>query len=114
MRKKERESLVATPLSRRDLLLRGGGLGLWSLFDHPRLFSLVDAVESKPTNPQAAPVTNSLSPADDQFLDELEKLNFHHFWEQASPQTARIKHLCNVLVNNKSNAASLAPQGFRR
>ena len=112
MRKKERESLVATPLSRRDLLLRGGGLGLWSLFDHPRLFSLVDAVESKPTNPQAAPVTNSLSPGDDQFLDELEKLNFQYFWEQASPQTGLIKDRCNVLVNNNSNVGSIAATGF--
>src|SRR6266849_8497015 len=112
MRKKERESLAATPLSRRDLLLRGGGLGLWSLFDHPRLFSLVDAVESKPTNPQAAPVTNSLSPGDDQFLDELEKLNFQYFWEQASPQTGLIKDRCNVLVNNNSNVGSIAATGF--
>src|SRR5258708_17078779 len=109
MRKKERESLVATPLSRRDLLLRGGGLGLWSLFDHPRLFSLVDAVESKPTNPQAAPVTNSLSPGDDQFLDELEKLNFQYFWEQASPQTGLIKDRFNVLRSEEHTSELQSP-----
>src|SRR5258708_8899515 len=112
MRKKERESLAATPLSRRDLLRRGGSLGLWSLFDHPKLFSLVDVVDSKPTKPQAAPVTGSLSPADDQFLDELEKLNFQFFWEQASPQTGLVKDRSNVQTNNNSVVGSIAATGF--
>src|SRR5712691_8310444 len=108
MRKKERESPVATPLSRRDLLLRAGGLGLYSLLDQRKLFSLVVPVQNQKTNPPPAAPTNSLSAADDQFLDELERLNFQYFWEQASPQTGLVKDRANVQINNNSNVASIA------
>jgi hypothetical protein len=112
MRKKERERPVATPLSRRDLLLRAGGFGLSSVLDRPKLFSLVAATENKKTNPPPAAPTNSLSAGDDQFLDELEKLNFQYFWEHASPQTGLVKDRANVQTNNNSNVASIAATGF--
>ena len=113
MRKKEIESPVAGHLlSRRELLRHAGGLSLCSFLNHPNLFSLVAAAEDKQTNPQPAAGSNSLSPADDQFLDELEKLNFQYFWEQASPQTGLVKDRCNVLVNVSSNVASIAATGF--
>src|ERR1700686_286289 len=112
MRKKEENSSAAGSLSRRDLLLRAGGLGLWSLYDHSGLFSQLGAAQEKQNSPKPAPATTSLSPADDQFLDELEKLNFQYFWEQASPQTGLVKDRCNVQVDNKSNVGSIAATGF--
>src|SRR5712671_4992395 len=111
MRKKERESPVATPLSRRDLLLRAGGLGLYTLLDQRKLSSLVAPAQNKKTTPPPAAPTN-LSAADDQFLDELERLNFQYFWEQASPQTGLVKDRANVQTNNNSNVASIAATGF--
>ena len=76
------------------------------------MFSLVAATENKKTNPPPAAPTNSLSAADDQFLDELEKLNFQYFWEHASPQTGLVKDRANVQTNNNSNVASIAATGF--
>ena len=60
--------------------------------------------------PQSAPAT--LSPEDDQFLDELERSNFLFFWEQANPQTGLIKDRCNVRATDTSVAASVASTGF--
>jgi hypothetical protein len=112
MHKTENNLLPATSLSRRDLLLRASGLGLCSLLDHRKLFTLVAAAQEKQTAPQPAPGTTSPLPADDQFLDELEKLNFQYFWEQASPQTGLVKDRCNVQVNSNSNVGSIAATGF--
>ncbi len=112
MRKKEKKLPPATSLSRRDLLLRASGLGLCSLLDHRKLFSLVAAAQEKQTTPQPAPGMGSPPLVDDQFLDELEKLNFQYFWEQASPQTGLVKDRCNVQVDNKSNVGSIAATGF--
>ncbi len=53
-----------------------------------------------------------LSPADDQFLDQLERANFLFFWEQANPQTGMIKDRCNVRINDTSLSASIASTGF--
>ena len=112
MRKKEKNHFGASHLSRRDLLLRAGGVGLWSLFDRSRIFSLVAVSEDKPISPPPSSNTGSLSPADDQFLDELEKLNFQFFWEQASPQTGLVKDRSNVQTNNNSVVGSIAATGF--
>jgi hypothetical protein len=123
MGKKDRESFVASHLSRRELLLRAGGLGLCGLIDRPNLFSLLETKDDTQTpqssktpqpskTPQSSPNATSLSPEDDQFLDELQKLNFGFFWEQASPQTGLVKDRCNVLANNNSNVGSIAATGF--
>jgi hypothetical protein len=111
MRPEEPKILHPNHLSRRDLLLQMAGIGLWGLFDHPKSFPLV-AGEERPTEPQASPIQSSLSPADDQFLDELEKLNFRFFWEQASPQTGLIRDRCSVRTNSNTVAASIAATGF--
>lgn len=54
----------------------------------------------------------NLSQEDDQFLEELEKANFHFFWEQADPQTGLIKDRCNVRQPDRSIVASIAATGF--
>jgi hypothetical protein len=110
MPKKEKKLLPASSLSRRDWLLRTGALGLCSLLDHPMLFA--QAPQQKENLPQPATGGTLLSPADDQFLDELEKLNFQYFWEQASTQTGLVRDRCNVQTNNNSNVGSIAATGF--
>jgi len=106
----QKKHLGASPLSRRDLLLRAGGIGLCGLIGRPNLFSLVDVPDDKTA--QSAANTASLSQEDDQFLDEMEKLNLQYFWEQASPQTGLVKDRCNVQANSPSTVGSIAATGF--
>jgi len=54
----------------------------------------------------------SLSPEDDQFLNDLESANFLFFWEQASPKTGMVKDRCNVHANDQEIVASIAATGF--
>jgi hypothetical protein len=111
MREKEKSNPHPSYLTRRDLLLRIGGVGLCSLFGRQKLFPLLALAQDK-TGPPPSYATTSLSSTDEQLLDELEKLNFQYFWEQASPQTGLIRDRCNVLANNNSVVASIAATGF--
>ena len=55
----------------------------------------------------------SLTPEDDQFLEELEKANFLFFWEQADPRTGLVRDRCNVQQPDKNTSpASIASTGF--
>jgi hypothetical protein len=112
MHEKENSSLCANRLSRRALLLQMAGMGTWSLFNHPKLFCLPTAAQEQRTHAHPAPAPTSLSQDDDQFLEEIEKVNFRYFWEQASPQTGLIKDRCNVLGNDTAGVASIAATGF--
>jgi hypothetical protein len=62
--------------------------------------------------PAAPPAPTSLSPQDDQLLDEIEHSSFLFFWEQANPPTGLIKDRCNVRVADTTTAASIASTGF--
>ncbi len=62
--------------------------------------------------PAAPPAPTSLSPDDDQFLDELEHGCFLFFWEQTNPSTGLTKDRCNVRTKDTSTAASIASTGF--
>jgi len=62
--------------------------------------------------PATPPAPSSLSPEDDQFLNDLEHGSFLFFWEQANPPTGLIKDRCNVRINDTSTAASIASTGF--
>lgn len=55
---------------------------------------------------------SSLSPQDDEFLNELEQANFLFFWEQANPKTGLIRDRCNVRANEENVVASIASSGF--
>src|ERR1700704_4212108 len=62
---------------------------------------------------ESAPLPPStLSPEDDQFLDDLERSSFLFFWEQANPLTGLIKDRCNVRINDTGVVASIASTGF--
>jgi hypothetical protein len=111
MRQKQTNSLCTNHLSRRDILLQIAGMGVWSVFDRQKIFAL-SAAEEPHTAPQPSPARTSLSPADDQFLDELEKRNSQFFWEQASPQTGLVRDRCSVRANSNTMVASIAATGF--
>jgi len=96
-------------LSRRDILLQIGRTGLWSVLAGPRMSGML--AQEKP-NAQAAQSPAGLSPADDQFLDELQKQNFQFFWEQAGAQTGLVRDRANVSGNENSVVASIAATGF--
>jgi hypothetical protein len=70
---------------------------------------------SAPRKPAPAqlPQTN-LSPEDDQFLEELERVNFCFFWEQAHPDTGMVKDRCNARAAATDNGivGSIAATGF--
>jgi hypothetical protein len=100
------------PLSRRDLLLKIGGLGLCGVLDHSKILSLIATAQEKPGGSQPSPDTAVLSADDEQFLDELEKRNFQFFWEQAGPQTGLVRDRSNVQANDNSVVASIAATGF--
>jgi hypothetical protein len=110
MRMKEK-SLTTSQLSRRDLLFQMGSLGLWSALDHGKApFLLATGQQHRAAAPSPSP--GPLSPDDDAFLDELERLNFQFFWEQASPLTGLVRDRSNVLKNDNPVVASIAATGF--
>lgn len=71
-------------------------------------------VKEPATPPSRAPefAAPTLSPEDDQFLEELEKVTFQFFWEQADPQTGLVKDRCNVRAEDHTTVASIAATGF--
>ena len=91
---------------------------LWHLFGTGMCLPLATFLDSSPkpqerhTAPARAPSRTSLSPEDDQFLDDLERLNFCYFWEQASPQTGLVKDRCDVTGNDNGVVGSIAATGF--
>ncbi len=98
-------------LSRRELLVQMAGIGAWRMLG-PAMLSLLTAAEAQPAHPPVFPEQTTLLPADEPFLEELEKLSFQYFWEQAGSQTGLIKDRCNVLRNDTSIVASIAATGF--
>ncbi len=97
-------------LSRRKLLRHYGGASAALLFDSQR--SAVQAAETAQPN-----ALKTLSPADDQFLEELESANFLFFWEQADPHTGLVKDRNTVNAAGKRPpprevVASIAATGF--
>jgi hypothetical protein len=96
-------------LSRRELLQRSGALGatlvnpLW-----PGALRAVGLDEITRSTP--------LSPADDQFLEEVEKASFLYFWEQTDEHTGLTKDRSAVNAvrkePNKEIVASIAATGF--
>jgi hypothetical protein len=111
MPEKENNSGSALRLSRRDLLRRAGSMSLLGLLPASKLLALPMA-EEKRTAPPSSPDPNALLPADEDFLQELEKRNFQFFWEQASPQTGLVRDRCKVQANDNSTVASIAATGF--
>ena len=79
------------------------------------LAGFLPAFADQPT-PQLSPPPPlppfSMTPEDDQFLNDLENANFLFFWEQASPKTGMVKDRCNVRTNDEGIVGSIAATGF--
>jgi hypothetical protein len=107
---KKEKNWPAYVMTRRDWLRQAGGLGLLSAVGGvPIMSSLARGHQSVSASGTAASV---LSPADDAFLEELERRNFQYFWDQASPSTGLVRDRANVLKNENSLVASIAATGF--
>jgi hypothetical protein len=122
--RKERSNIVGidshreSEFSRRKLLLNAAavslGLPLAGASTLPILNQNAQQVEPvRPhTRPAEPPTPTSLTPEDDQFLDQLERANFLFFWEQSNPPTGLTKDRCNIRTKDTSLAASIASTGF--
>jgi len=104
--------------SRRKLLRRMAGMSMGLPLPGARLFPLLAGQAEEPQNgapsagPAPTPMPGTLTPQDDQLLDEIERACFLFFWEQANPETGLIKDRCNVREKDTSVAASIASSGF--
>ena len=105
--------------SRRAFLRQMASLGICLPFAEPAFASFLSPSPLAPSPEQHArpappPAKTYLSPDDDQFLDELERVNVCYFWEQANPQTGLVKDRCNARKATTDNAvvASIAATGF--
>lgn len=109
---------AASRISRRRLLSQMAGLTLGLPLSRSSAWPLLTrtAPRAKTVQPHQQPAPppapTSLSPDDDQLLEELEHSCFLFFWEQANPPTGLIKDRCNVRVKDTSTAASIASTGF--
>lgn len=104
--------------TRRKLLRQMARISLGLPLAHakalPFLAQAVAQPERTPPHirPAAPPAPTSLSPQDEQFLNELEHRNFLYFWEQANPQTGLIKDRCSIHTGGTSTVSSIASTGF--
>jgi len=105
-------------ISRRKLLLQIAAASLSLPLNQASALSLFDQPAQQQqrvrphTRPAPLPAPSSLSPQDDQFLQDLEHANFLFFWEQSNPPTGLTKDRCNVRTKDNSLAASIASTGF--
>ncbi len=105
-------------MSRRRLLRQLSGLSLGAPLGRllalalPRNQEMQRQGSQQHTHPASPPSPTSISPQDDQLLDELEHASFQFFWEQANPQTGLIKDRCNVRAKDTTLGASIASTGF--
>jgi hypothetical protein len=63
-------------------------------------------------NTQPAPGQLVFSNSDDALLEDLERMNFKYFWEQANPETGLVRDRCNVRKPDKNDLGSIAATGF--
>ncbi len=98
-------------ISRRDLLKQIARVSVCLPFTGS-LRPFLAAAPQQHLEPARPPVPTSLSQADDQLLEEIEKANFLYFWEQANPQTGMVKDRCNVRANDTGVVGSIAATGF--
>ena len=96
-------------LSRRELLKQAAGAGLsLPLASHGALA----ASFFQNIKPDAGASAEQISADDDGLLDEIEKVHFQYFWDQANPQTGLVRDRCNAHANDNSIVASIAATGF--
>ncbi|MGA6982869.1 MAG: hypothetical protein WBZ11_15050, partial [Candidatus Sulfotelmatobacter sp.] len=108
---KKDSSSFTTRLTRRDLLLQMGALGLIGTMERGKAFALFPRPEQQASS-QVLASSAPLSAQDDAFLEDLERKNFQYFWDQASPDTGLVRDRCNIQKKENSVVASIAATGF--
>jgi hypothetical protein len=98
--------------TRRDLLRQAIGFGIGISCAPRNFWPLLTASDEPLSCPAGQPTQTSLSPDDDQFLDELERANCLFFLEQAHPQTGMVRDRFNVRTSSGAEVASIAATGF--
>ena len=93
-------------LSRREVLRQMLGASLVPML--PTSFVLAQAQAPIATTSS----TPTLSPEDDEFLNDVEAASFRFFWEQGNPRTGMVKDRANVHADRPGDAASIAATGF--
>jgi hypothetical protein len=108
-----------TQLTRRKLLCNLAKTGialpfasLAALPQSPQSARPSQQTEERHTVPARPPLATTLTAEDDQLLDNLERLNFCYFWEQASPATGLVKDRCELSGNDSGIVGSIAATGF--
>src|SRR5580658_6423387 len=109
MTRKSFHSLPRRSFSRRDFMRQMGLAGAALPLAGMPAWGQQQPLQLSPP-PVLPPFT--LSPEDDQFLNELENANALYFWEQGSPKTGMVKDRCNVQTNDQGIVASVAATGF--
>src|SRR5579864_2727640 len=94
-------------LSRREIVRQILGVSVLPCIPAGAVFA-----QSKPAGAAGSSPVSTLSPEDDQFLNEVENASFLFFWEQGNTKTGMVKDRCNVRANRLGDAASIAATGF--
>ena len=97
-------------IGRREWLRQALGLGLGIPLAEALFLGSARGGPSPAQN--RAPVAAPFSADDHALLDELEKLNFQYFWEQANPETGLVRDRGNVNANEQGAVGSIAATGF--
>ena len=74
--------------------------------------STKSGISSSTRDPRGPPSPSSISPEDDQFLNDLEHANFLFFWEQANPADRVHQRPLQCPRQRHRLAASIASTGF--
>ncbi|MBI2925653.1 MAG: hypothetical protein HYY24_08110 [Verrucomicrobia bacterium] len=91
------------PISRRRALNRVIQLGLWLATTKVALASTAATTQGR---------GQPLTPADDRFLDELQRASFRFFWEAADAHTGLVKDRSQADGPDPREVASIAATGF--
>jgi len=87
-------------------------LGLLGTFPLAEMAIHAQAAKPPRRSPKKMQSLGLVSDEDDQFLEELERVTFQFFWEQASPKTGLVKDRCNTRTTDNGIVASIAATGF--
>jgi hypothetical protein len=98
----------SNPVSRRQMLWQILGAG----FCLPWTRVLLGQEAPLVTGPDQVSTEYTLTPEDDQFLNEVENACFLYFWEQGNPKTGMVQDRANVHGGNPGIVASIAATGF--
>jgi hypothetical protein len=98
--------------SRRTALKKIAGAGICLPLARWGVLPLLAEGNEKLTFPAQLPAPSTLTPEDDAFLDEMERLNSCYFWEQGNPQTGLILDRSKITGSGNGIVASIASTGF--